>query len=156
MATICRSVNVSSLDGGLSYLSRVVAGTFRETGRDLSAGVTLTFFSGRTGVLHARLGLMIGDESALKQMLSVKGASGTIPCLKCWNVVAASSELHLSDPHGILVPHTCLDTSKLKLRTDAHLLSAARHLQSEKAVRSASAASSLFCCLKNVLCCFPT
>ena len=103
------------------------------------------FFSGRTGILHARLGRMIGDEAALKQMLSVKGASGTIPCLKCWNVVAASSELHLHDATGTLVPHTCFDTSKFKLRTDEQMLSSARHLQSEHAVRSASTATSLLC-----------
>ena len=84
----------------------------------------------------ARLKCLIGDEAASKTMWAIKGAAGTLPCLMRWNVVQARSELHLPDSSGTLVPHTCFDMRKLRLRTDADLRAAARMLFSEKPARA--------------------
>ena len=127
------------LQGGVSCLTKVITQFFTP----LETGLLLTLFSGRRVFLFGRLQCLIGDEAALKAMWAVKGAAGTLPCLFCWNVVQARSELHLSDPSGTLVPHTCFDMGQLKLRTDADFGAAALMLSSEKPLRTRKAFETL-------------
>lgn len=65
-------------------------------------------FDGRLGLqlrvdteVHIRfvkLGMLLANENALKEMLDFKGASGIHPCPLCENIVLESSELHLYQP----------------------------------------------------------
>ena len=87
--TCClRSNKVNLLDGGLSALTREVVALFDR----FKSGVLLTFLSGWE-FLFGSVSVLVGDEGALKSMYAVKGASGTIPCIFCWNVVQARSTL---------------------------------------------------------------
>ena len=54
----------------------------------------------------------------------------------------------MMQPTGTLVPHTCIDTSKFKLRTDEQMLSSARHLQSEP---QCYVAGNLFLLISNMI-----
>ena len=127
------------LQGGVSCLTKVITQLFTP----LESGLLLTLHSGRKVFLFGRLRCLIGDEAALKAMWAVKGAAGTLPCLFCWNVVQARSDLHLSDPSSTLVPHTCFDIGQLQLRTDAELAAAALMLSSEKPLRTKKAFETL-------------
>ena len=128
---ILRSNLASQLNGGLSLLTKHVVSLFEplKTGLVLSAGDQSFFFFGQVSVL-------LGDEAALKAMWNVKGASGTVPCIFCWNIVAARSGLPEVDSTGNLVPHTCTDVSKLKLRSDADFAGAAQMLVRERPLRT--------------------
>eukprot|EP00435_Cladocopium_sp_Y103_P053176 s772_g17.t1 len=87
-------------------------------------------------MLFARLGGLLGDEAALKAMWSVKGASGTVPCLFCDNVVQSRSNLHSYDVTGTLVPHTEFNMARLRLRTDQDFRDAAGRLSRERPIRN--------------------
>ena len=130
--TCClRSNKVNLLDGGLSALTREVVALFDR----FKSGVLLTFLSGRE-FLFGSVSVLVGDEGALKSMYAVKGASGTIPCIFCWNVVQARSTLADHDETGHLQPHTCTDLFKIKCRSDADFANAALLLTTEKARRN--------------------
>jgi len=119
--TCClRSNKVNLLDGGLSALTREVVALFDR----FKSGLLLTFLSGRE-FLFGSVSCLVGDEGALKSMYSVKGASGTIPCIFCWNIVQARSTLADHDSTGHLQPHTCTDLSKINCRSDADFANAA-------------------------------
>ena len=65
-------------------------------------------------VLVAGLGLVIADESALKQMYENKGASGKVPCLFCRNVLLKRWAPEVMDDN--LTLHTCTDPSRFMRR----------------------------------------
>ena len=65
-------------------------------------------------------------------MWSVKGASGTVPCMCCKNVVALSSDLHLHDRSGTLVPISETDFTKFEPATDRSIREAAGLLKERK------------------------
>ena len=125
---ILRSHNVAKLAGGVSALTAEIVKHFLP----LAQGLLL-----HDGTwLFAKLHCLIGDEAALKSMWNIKGAAGTVPCLFCWNVVQRRSELHLHDRSSNLVPHTCFDTARLKLRSDRDFRDAISLLSAEQATRS--------------------
>ena len=47
--------------------------------------------------------MVVGDEAALKQVWSVKGASGTMLCMQCRTVVASASDLDTHASAGSLL-----------------------------------------------------
>ena len=116
-----RSATVQNMDGGMSYLTRELLHSFFDVhGHDLRHGITLHLHGDSAPTLvFAKLGLMISDESALKQTLMCKGASGTKMCCCCLNMVDVKSELHLHDPTGTLIPSTCVDVALWEPQTDA-------------------------------------
>ena len=74
--------------------------------------------------------MVVADEVALKQVWSVKGSSGTMPCMKCWNLVAWSSRL---DEHGCnLVPSCQTSLDNMVLHTDRSILENAKFLSQQK------------------------
>ena len=129
---ILRSHRVAQLEGGVSALTLEVEKLFRP----FAIGLLVNWHSGSRQMLFARLGGLLGDESALKQMWSVKGASGSLPCLFCDNVVQSRSNLHLYDVTGTLIPHTEFNVARLKLRTDQDFMAAARQLTRERSLRN--------------------
>lgn len=78
---VIRSHLLMKVDGGLSALMRCLLETFYKAPHDLSQGVLLKCPTARR-MLFAKVTTLIGDESALKQTWSIKGASGTLPCLQ--------------------------------------------------------------------------
>lgn len=125
-----RTSTITKLVGGVSALTKEVVKLFDSFG----TGLLLTFKSGNRKFLFGTMSVLVADEGALKAIWAVKGASGSLPCLFCWNVVQQRSELHLEDDR--LVPHTTTDLCKIKTRTDTDFVEAARLLTREKAIRN--------------------
>ena len=82
-------------------------------------------------VLVAKLGLVIADESALKQMYENKRASGKVPCLFCRNVLLKRWAPEVMDDN--LTLHTCTDPSRFMLHTKETLFETVDHLARESA-----------------------
>ena len=61
--------------------------------------------------------ILVADEAAIKQSIEGKGASGTVFCCRCSNVVAARSAV--SDMRSEFVSSFCTDYSKFRLHTNA-------------------------------------
>ena len=70
---------------GLSQVMRNMAKLFLVDVPSFSAGFLL---QNMPRVLTAKLGIIISDADALKQMFQNKGASGSKPCIRCRNVVS--------------------------------------------------------------------
>jgi hypothetical protein len=122
--TAIRSSVVTRMAGGMSELFRQLLPLFAAQGRDLSKGLFL-HSAEHQGLLFAEPAIMISDESALKQAWAVKGASGTLCCMLCRNVVKPESELHITDSTGFLIPLTELDPSRFCCHTNNSIRDAA-------------------------------
>lgn len=122
-----RTTNVTKLKGGVSALTKAVCHLFA----DFARGLILASPDNQRHFLFARLKCLIADEAALKAMWGVKGASGTIPCLLCWNIVSERSGLHLTDDTNMLRPHSETDLNNIRHRSDEHFVQAAAHLSAK-------------------------
>lgn len=129
--TLCvaRSSLVNRM-GGLSVFLKHMLLTFFN-GPDFRKGLSLRWGE-RVQMLFASLQIVIADESALKSLWCIKGASGTIGCLYCRNVVMRSSQLDRHDPSGTLVSATCLDVSKFQQHSDNSLFETIDFLVSKR------------------------
>ena len=76
----------------------------------------------------------MGDEGALKNSLSFKGAAGSIPCFFCWNICQHGSELATFDTSGFLVPRTDLNKKQWHLHTQQSILEVIDLLKNQKSV----------------------
>ena len=74
-----------------------------------------------------------------KKKVECKGASGTLPCMLCSNVVSRNSEL---DAAG-LIPHSAQSLRDVVLHTDESIQSIVTHLATQKALRTKKAFSEL-------------
>lgn len=86
-------------------------------------------------VIWAKIAAMVSDEAALKAALGVKGASGSMPCFKCRNVVSKQMAQKVGDATG-LVSISCLDKGKLELHSSESMVANAEYLRSQKALLS--------------------
>lgn len=113
---VLKSTIAASLPGGVSGLmKRVMHILFAASGPSFSTG-TLIVVDDRTElVCRALFAGFLCDEKAHKEILSVKGASGTKPCVTCMNVVRlidVSKDDYLRDI-------TCSRLDELRYHTDA-------------------------------------
>lgn len=84
--------------------------------------------------LFATVGGIVADEGALHAVYACKGASGLKPCLLCTNVYAADGrDIVARDATGTSVPHTCADSSRLRLHTRATVAAVLRALSEQAA-----------------------
>ena len=95
-------IGAQALDKGLALPVRGAAGEI--------VGERIYFFA-----FHA----MVADESALKHILDVKGASGLRVCLKCKNITSESSELDAQGNY-IMACNSC-EVDRFDKATDAGL-----------------------------------
>lgn len=128
-----RSTLVQELEGGMSHLFKVLLPLFfGHCGHDLAtAGVCLQL-PGRHQMLHARFACMVSDESAIKQVLLAKGASGMKPCVCCKNVVSRTSGLAAYDATGYIVPVTSVEEHRWDPQTDASVFAILRRLDNAR------------------------
>ena len=94
------SHKLANVKGGLQTLMKHILLLFFSptTFNFESSGVRVQTVGGGTALVKARFACFLMDEKALKIVLSVKGASGTKPCLACKNVVGAQTHpLHPDD-----------------------------------------------------------
>ncbi|CAE8739399.1 unnamed protein product, partial [Polarella glacialis] len=105
---------------------------------DFRFGVTARVHD-RTHMIFASLGIVVSDETALKSTWEMKGASGTLICMACRNVVSVSSDLHNTDATGFFVPSSETDVSKFVLQTDDSVRRTLQLLKQQHPLVSASA-----------------
>ena len=100
--SVTRSKLVNKLQGRISFVWRKVLGVFfGDMWNFESVGVRCVSSTGRF-ILRATFGCILGDEKAIREVWSVKGASGTKMCLCCKNVVG---RMHV-ERGGYLAHHT--------------------------------------------------
>ncbi|CAE7273141.1 unnamed protein product [Symbiodinium sp. CCMP2592] len=132
--SLARSSVVNQLLGGLSGLTHelISSGPVKA----LSTGCMLTMPDGQRCMFFAKLGTMLGDESALKFVFDVKGASGTLPCPLCSNIISRISAADDYDATGTLRSISCTDPNDFVLRTDAEIFRAHELLERRQATLS--------------------
>ena len=109
---IVRSTIVLEIPGKVSGLMRKVLRIFSPpTGVSFQRGVLLKHGE-RSFLFTAVMSGFIADEKALKEILAIKGASGTKPCPTCQNVV------QFMDTRPPLVGIECADYALLQYHTN--------------------------------------
>ena len=125
LGTTVRSKIIDVMPGKVSSLMAAVVRLFwAEAGQSWSRGV-MVGHGNDSAMLTARFGGFLGDEKALKEIFSLKGAAGTRPCPSCANVVQWL-ELHDGGP---LVGISCPDRGSLVPVGDRDLYDLADQLQ---------------------------
>ena len=96
------------MDGGFPRLPRILLNHFSGyCGRDIQvAGVRLPLRDGTAVRIYANLAVLLGDEPAIKEVLSCKGHAGTKPCVFCLDCVQHRT------PQGALGLHSRSDYAK--------------------------------------------
>ena len=92
-----------------------------EHGVFLKQGETLVPF-------HAKLGILIADEVALKQSIEAKGAAGKVLCMRCQNTLSKSAWTPTLGRAGF-VSSTCIDINKFRLHTNESVQKIVEHLR---------------------------
>lgn len=124
---IARTDHVKRMAGKMSqYFRHAVERFFSPV--DLRHGVQLAFPNGERRMLFCDLSIVIGDEVALKESLDMKGASGTVLCPLCRNLVDWKSNL---DHHSTeFVPSNSTTLAGVDLHSDETLLETVQFLAS--------------------------
>ena len=110
---IVRSLLARRAVSGVSGLASAIVGLFGGDHDMANAGITVGR-PGRAMHLFLRPGAILADEGGIHAIYGCKGSGGLKPCLMCTNVYDGKSvrEVHLHDPTGTAVPHTCADSTK--------------------------------------------
>ena len=69
-------------------------------------------------MIFCRVGVLLGDEGALKEVLEMKGAAGSKLCCLCSNLVDHKSGIAECDTTHTLVKSTELDVAKIQRHSD--------------------------------------
>ena len=112
----CLRSHLCSSIGGLTCLWRLMLRLFL-TEHDMRKGMVVDTPEGDHFPIFLDFKILVADEAAIKQSIEGKGASGTVFCCRCSNVVAARSAV--SDMRSEFVSSFCTDYSKFRLHTNA-------------------------------------
>ncbi|CAE7669351.1 UBC6 [Symbiodinium sp. CCMP2592] len=112
----CLRSHLCSSIGALTCLWRLMLRLFF-TEHDMRKGILVDTPEGDHFPMFLDLKILVADEAAIKQSIEGKGASGTVFCCRCSNVVAARSAV--SDMRSEFVSSFCTDYSKFRLHTNA-------------------------------------
>lgn len=111
-----RKSEYNQFTGAIAGLFASLLGLFRGTHDIQLAGVTVVI-DGEPVTILARVGVIFGDEPALKEMLDCKGHAGIKPCLLCKNIVLRSSmDLYSFPPPMKTI--ACFNWNQLLLHND--------------------------------------
>ena len=129
---IARSDLVKRIPGKMSAYAKLAISNFYQP-FDVRQGIQLESPSA-TGhnMFFAVVAVLLGDEAALKDALSWKGASGTVLCPLCRNVVDHKSELPDHDRSNRLVPSHCLDMTLMDFHTDSSIRDVLQFLREQQ------------------------
>ena len=122
MAHAVRSSNLTAENNQLNSLRSKTHGIVWR----FESGIRLPIAGGI--MLVGELKLCVSDEAALKALMECKGASGTLPCMMCSNVVSRNAGL--SDPG--LIPHCSQSLHGVILHTDESIQSIVDHLGAQQ------------------------
>ena len=124
--SIARTEHVKRMPGKVSQYFRVAVERFFAP-IDLRHGVQLVFPNGQRRVLFCELSIIVGDEVALKECMSFKGASGTVLCPLCRNIVDWKSQLARHSTE--YVPSNTVTLSGVDMHSDQTLLETVSYLK---------------------------
>jgi hypothetical protein len=131
LATAVRSTIVAKMPATVSGLMRALLNMFfAPQGTSWSRGIVV-MCGNDAALLTAKFSGFLGDEKALKEILSLKGASGTRPCATCANVV------QFMKPSGCLVGIDCIDSDRFVRVTDSDFYVAADRLKAHRGSNAA-------------------
>lgn len=130
---IIRSHLVNDLPGKHVQVTALVLETFFDPdGHDLlRVGMSIKLGEERFHIF-AKIGTLLADEPALKEMLACKGHAGTKPCLLCLNAVQHRSGYHEGSDYAVSIAEC--DFGKFKKHTDATLHRMIQQLHGYKAM----------------------
>ena len=120
---LCRSIS------GLAVLCNCLLKVFFAP-RDLRAGLCLQTPGGQHVLFAKLLEVLVADEAALKHTVESKGAAGVLFCMPCSNVAPHKSRS--GDVSNDVVPSTCTNYARFKLRTNASTRELLRRLQEQE------------------------
>ena len=100
--SVIRDTQLKLVRGGLTGVAeKLLERFFGYDGFDIEiAGVALDLPNGSHHVVHARLGVIVGDEPALKELLDSKGHAGVKPCSLCQDIVMHKASGGVMGIHG--------------------------------------------------------
>ena len=135
---VIRSNKLDSICGGWSQVFASVVKLFFSSPLDLTRGITLDLLgSGR--LFFAALGIIVGDEQAIKMMFSFKGASGMKPCCLCSNITLRGLQVASHDRTSFLLPHSEWDVRKMVFATQASIQANVQELNIKRAANVSKA-----------------
>ena len=117
-----RSIHLEQIKGGWSQVFEKACRLFFRSPLDMSLGLMLRPKGCDVRLLFARIGLVIGDEQALKMCFGFKGASGMKCCALCMNITLRHLQVADHDDSNWMVPRTETDISKMVFATSQSIL----------------------------------
>ena len=133
IAAAVRSSLINKMESGMSQFFRFTLTEMffnNSTGRNFSTGGCTVKLTIRGAVIHAtivaRVRIVVGDEKALKEIFSFKGASGYKICGLCPFVVAHRTRADRVGPRNVL--STCVDVAQFGDHTDESIYAIVREL----------------------------
>ena len=124
-----RLSTLQTADGGITQLTLLVLLSFFVPHAIDVVGVALTLYGcGQAVRMFAKIGILLADEPAVKEMLACKGHAGLKPCLICMNgtLHQAGDGLHAHSDYAVSI--ACMDFEKFKMHTDASNHAAVRRV----------------------------
>ena len=113
---VLRSKVASQIVGGISALIvKIMKIFFPAEGCSFIRGIMLRASNSESIFMKASFGGYLADEKALKEICDCKGASGTMPCMKCGNVLAMSNSAFLQE--GVVCIN-CTDREKFSANSN--------------------------------------
>ena len=113
-----RSDLVNKMEGGFSELFKLFMEKLFEGPFNLKTGCMLDFGQGQQHLFFASPAIFVADESCIKFAWDLKGASGSVCCLFCSNIVSQNNRLDVHDATNTLVTIAETDNSKWRARGD--------------------------------------
>lgn len=125
---VARHEHVKRLPGQMSrYFREGVERFFAPV--DIRHGIQLNFPGGQRRIIFCELSIVVGDEVALKECIDMKGASGTVLCPLCRNLVDWKSNLHQHSAE--LVASNVPSLNRIDFHSDQTLLDTVRYLSEQ-------------------------
>lgn len=138
-----RTSEVKKMKSGTAQLFKLVVENFFAAPYSVQHGVLLPLGEDQRVMWYGKMSIILGDEVALKNCLSFKGAAGLMPCPLCRNVCQWSSGLHIHDRAGFLIPHTECNTDLMVPHTANSIREVMTHLRTQHGVLNKSQFDSL-------------
>ena len=132
--TVCRSKIVERCPGGMSAIFRILIAAFFDSNiADFFEGGVVVRLSHGYQTLVMKMGAMISDLAAFKQVIQHKGHNGSLFCLECRNVIDTTSRIRQPrDAEFKLCPATETNVNNFIVHTDASIVETVQYLHAEK------------------------
>lgn len=116
---ICRTNIIKHVPGKWSHMLKVLLRSMVLDAPSIRAGVPLRCL--QHGLVFFKISNILGDEDALRQGWSHKGANAVFPCMSCHNVCNKGARSVVRDNDPFFVEIGATDVSKFRRCTDSEL-----------------------------------